>query len=158
MATVKSFEELEVWKRARVLGQKIFELSHEEPFNHDYSLKNQINSSIGSVVDNIAEGFERGGKNEFIQFLSYSKGSAGEVRYQLYRAFDRKYISSNHFADTKDEILAISKMTMSLINYLQRSEYKGVKYLHEPETSYEIDLTNYYESDSEIDTTLNFKP
>jgi len=91
MATVRRFEELEMWKQARILAQRIFDLYSTSPeFSKDYKLKDQINGSSGSVMDNIAEGFDRGSRNEFVNFLSFSKGSIGEVKSQIYRAFDRK--------------------------------------------------------------------
>jgi four helix bundle protein len=136
MASVRSFEDLDVWKRARMFSNKIYDLSCEGSFSRDYSLKDQINRSAGSVMDNIAEGFERGGNREFITFLSYSKGSAGETRSQLHRAFDRKHIPYPTFNELKDEALAISKMLSGLMRYLQQSDLKGSKF-HDPESSYE---------------------
>src|SRR5687768_6908012 len=97
MATIRSFEDLEVWKKAREFSGKIYDLTCQGSFAKDYSLKDQINKSSGSVMDNIAEGFERGGNKELITFLSYSKGSVGEARSQLYRAFDRKHIGETIF-------------------------------------------------------------
>src|SRR5574337_832395 len=98
MATITRFEELEIWQKARQLANDIFKAySNSEPFSKDYQLKDQINRSSGSIVDNIAEGFERNGRNEFIQFLSIAKGSVGEVKAQLYRAFDRNYITKELF-------------------------------------------------------------
>ena len=136
MATARSFEELEIWKKARVFANKIYDLTAEGSFAKDYSLKDQINRSAGSVMDNIAEGFERGGNREFITFLSYSKGSAGETRSQLYRAFDRKHIDENTFEELRDEALLISKMISTFMTYLQRSDLKGSKF-HEPDITYE---------------------
>ena len=98
MATIKRFEELEIWQLARDLAKDIFEeYCLSEPFQKDYKLWNQLNGSSGSIMDNIAEGFERNGRSEFINFLSYSKGSAGEVKSQLYRATDRKYFTKSIF-------------------------------------------------------------
>ena len=93
MATVLRFEDLEVWKKARLLARDIFLLCETVRFAKDFELKNQVNRSSGSVMDNIAEGFERRSRAEFINFLGFAKGSCGEVRSQLYRAYDRNYFS-----------------------------------------------------------------
>lgn len=97
MATIKSFEDILAWQKARILANRIYGLSCTGSFESDFKLRNQINGSSGSIMDNIAEGFERDGKREFIQFLSIAKGSAGEVRSQLYRALDRKHINEPTF-------------------------------------------------------------
>ena len=136
MATVKSFEELEVWKRARVFAQKIYDLTCEGTFAKDYSLKDQINRSAGSIMDNIAEGFDRGGNREFVNFLSYSKGSVGETRSQLYRAFDRMHINETTFNELKQESLELGKMIGGFMTYLQHSDLKGSKF-HESDLAYE---------------------
>ncbi len=136
MATVKSFEELDVWKRARVFAKRIYGLTNDGTFAKDYSLKDQINRSAGSIMDNIAEGFERGGNREFITFLSYSKGPCGETRAQLYRAFDRSHIDERTLSELNEEGLSISKMISGLIAYLKQSEMKGSKF-HEPGLPYE---------------------
>lgn len=92
MATIKTFEDIGAWQKARILSKQVFELTLTGSFSKDYALRDQINRSMGSVMDNIAEGFERGGTREFIQFLSIARGSAGEVRSQLHRALDRKHL------------------------------------------------------------------
>jgi four helix bundle protein len=140
MASIKSFEELEVWQLARGLSHEIYLLTQAGSFSKDYSLRDQINKSSGSTMDNIAEGFERGGNREFVQFLSISKGSNAEVRAQLYRAFDRKHIDDEIFARLKDKSILISKKLNGLIRYLNGSDLKGMKF-HEPETDY-IKLSN----------------
>lgn len=129
MATITKFEELDIWQMARELANEIFEiLSNSETFSRDYKLKDQINGSTGSVMDNIAEGFERGGRNEFINFLTYSKGSAGEVKSQLYRALDRKYITKEQFDRLYEKTDMIGKKTGAFINYLNSSEHMGTKF------------------------------
>ncbi|MGB3077240.1 MAG: four helix bundle protein, partial [Chitinophagales bacterium] len=95
MATIKLFEELEIWQMARKYSKLIFKLSSSGEFSRDFKFKSQILSAAGSIMDNIAEGFERGGKLEFIQFLSIAKGSCGETQSQGYRAFDFNYISED---------------------------------------------------------------
>jgi len=138
MASFKSFEEIEVWQKARALANKLYDLSLEGSFAKDYKLRDQINGSSGSIMDNIAEGFERNGNREFIQFLAIAKGSAGETRSQLYRALDRKYITNEVFDVLIEETLQISKQLSSLMQYLKRSELKGTKYMQDPEGDYNI--------------------
>lgn len=129
MSTITKFEDLEVWQLARELANEIFEAyTTSEEFSRDYKLKDQINGSSGSVMDNIAEGFERSGRNEFINFLTYSKDSAGEVKSQLYRALDRKYISADKFDRLYEKADTIGKKDGAFINYLNSSEHKGNKF------------------------------
>lgn len=129
MATIKRFEDMDIWKLARQLSQDIFETyQSSEAFMRDYKLKDQINASSGSIMDNIAEGFERNGRNEFINFLSYAKGSAGEVKSQLYRALDRNYITKEIFERQYLQADQLAKKISSFISYLNQSEYKGSKF------------------------------
>jgi four helix bundle protein len=133
MATIKSFEEIAVWKKARAFAQKIYLHSNKETFAKDFSLKDQINASSGSIMDNIAEGYGRGGNKEFITFLSYARGSADESRSQLYRAFDRKHIKEEVFAELLDDAIEISKMITGFISYLQFSDFRGSKFREDAE-------------------------
>jgi four helix bundle protein len=128
MATIQRFEDLEIWQKARTLCNEIYTIINSEPFSKDFKLKEQINASSGSVMDNIAEGFERDGKQEFKQFLSISKGSCGEVRSQLYRAFDRKYIYPEKFEQLKTLTEEISKQLSNFIKYLNNTTIKGIKH------------------------------
>ena len=128
MATIKSFEDIEAWKKARQLCNDIYKLTLEGSFAKDFSLRDQINRSSGSVMDNIAEGFERGSKNEFVQFLSYSKGSAAETKSQLYRAFDRNHITEVGFHQLIEDTQEIGKMVGGFMSYLNTSEIKGTKF------------------------------
>ena len=129
MATAKSFEELEVWQLARQLCREVYKVCTSTPLEKDFKLRGQIDAASGSVMDNIAEGFERGGNKEYIQFLSISKGSCGEVRSQLYRVLDRGYIDVTKHRELHDLAEHISKKIENLMAYLKRSDYRGNKYL-----------------------------
>ena len=137
MATIRSFEELEVWKKARMMSAEVFKTTMSESFFKDFALKDQINRASGSIMDNKAEGFERGGRKEFIQFLSYAKGSAGEVKSQLYRALDRQHINQETFQKFQDQISEIGKMLPGLISYLNKTTVEGTKHLKEPDSHYQ---------------------
>ena len=136
MSTITRFEDLEVWQLARLLANKMYQLSQTGDFNKDYKLRDQINGSSGSVMDNIAEGFERKGNREFIQFLSIARGSVGETRSQLYRMLDRKYISESEFDQLIDQTIEITKKLSGLIKYLNGSSMKGTKFIREPFENY----------------------
>jgi four helix bundle protein len=128
MATIKTFEDIGAWQKARILSKEIFELTLTGSFSKDYALRDQINRSVGSIMDNIAGGFERGGTREFIQFLSIARGSAGEVRSQLHRALDRKHLDRDRDDLFLNEIQSISRMLMKFIAYLRESRMRGVKF------------------------------
>ena len=119
---------MEIWKLARNQANAIFQLYSKDPFSKDWELRNQINGSSGSVMDNIAEGFERSGNKEFANFLFISKGSNGEVKSQLYRALDRNYLTSEKFEELACENILISKKITSFIKYLKQSDQKGFRY------------------------------
>jgi len=127
VATIKRFEDIEGWKKARVVCKQLGEIIDAGNFKNSYKLVNQIEGSSGSIMDNIAEGFERGTRAEFIQFLGYAKGSCGELRSQLHRAFDRNYISSIEFENLKILVLQISGLLQNFIAYLQNSEVQGIR-------------------------------
>ena len=125
---IERFEELDVWKEARELCVVIKEITSTEGFSKDFRFRDQIRASSGSIMDNIAEGFERDGRKEFIQFLSIAKGSCGETRSQCYRALDYSYISKETFDQLLDKSIKLSKRISSFITYLKNSEIKGTKY------------------------------
>ncbi len=128
MATFTRFEDIVAWQKARVLCKIINRYTLKELFSRDFKLINQIKGSSGSAMDNIAEGFERGGNKEFIQFLYISKGSAGETRSQLYRALDNEYINEEEFNTAYKLAEEVSKLTGGLINHLSSSDIKGTKH------------------------------
>lgn len=127
MAIIQSFEEIESWKKAREVCRILGEIIDAGKFKKSFRLIHQVEGSSGSIMDNIAEGFERGTKAEFIQFLGYAKGSCGELRSQLYRAFDRSFISKEEFSLLKTMVVQISGLLQNFITYLQKSEIPGVR-------------------------------
>ena len=122
------FEDLPVWQQARELYKIVFEITSQNLFFSDFKFRDQIRSSSGSIMDNIAEGFERGGNKEFIQFLSIAKGSCGECRSQSYRAFDSGYINQQTLDDLISRTTSLSKNISGVMSYLKQSELKGTKY------------------------------
>jgi four helix bundle protein len=128
MATIQNFENLKIWQKAKILCNKIFSLTRSGDFSKDFGLKDQINRSSGSIMDNIAEGFGRRGNSEFINFLTYASGSAFECKSQLYRACDRNYISPEKQKELFTTIDEISKMISTLIAYLGNCKLKGIKF------------------------------
>jgi four helix bundle protein len=125
---VKHFEDLEVWKEARLLTQRIYQLTRGAKFSKDFDLRDQIQWAAVSVMSNIAEGFERGGNQEFIQFLYIAKGSCGEVRSQLYVALDQGYMAEKESDELTKSFKRLSVMISNLIDYLKRSGMKGEKF------------------------------
>ena len=132
---VKYFEDLEVWKSARELTNRIYKLTGDGSFSKDFGLRDQIRRAAVSVMSNIAEGYERGGNQELIQFLSIAKGSCGEVRCQLYVALDQNYLVKEEGAKIIDEFKKLSIMINNFMEYLKGSNYKGTKYKKPPHKS-----------------------
>ena len=129
VAKFNSFEEIVSWQKARELNVLIYRVTNSNDlFSKDFGLKDQIRRASVSISSNIAEGFERDGNREFIQFLSIAKASCGETRSQLYRILDRKYITSETFDALKNKTLVLNKKISAFINYLSKSELKGSKY------------------------------
>ncbi len=116
---IERFEDLQVWVDARKAVVDVYKLTLNDKFRKDFGLKEQIQRSAVSILSNIAEGFERHNNKEFIRFLTFAKGSAGELRTQLYVAFDINYISENEFKKVCESALRISQQLANFIKYLK---------------------------------------
>lgn len=125
---IKRFEDLEIWQEARELCKIVYEITSIAPFCNDFKFRDQMRASAGSAMDNIAEGFDRGGNKEFYQFLSVSRGSTGEVRSQSYRAFDNKYITEKKLNELLERTDSLSRKIYNLMQHLKTSDIKGLKY------------------------------
>ncbi|NTS39369.1 four helix bundle protein [Flavisolibacter sp. BT320] len=128
MATVHSFEELEVWQLARQLCLHIYPLTFSKPIADDFRFKDQLRGTCGSIMDNIAEGFGRGSKHEFIHALTTAKGEAEELKSQLYRGMDVGYFSEERFKELYANADLLVKKLGSFISYLNQSEIRGQKF------------------------------
>lgn len=141
MALINKIEDLKVWQEARVLDKLVFEFLYNNSSLRDYDLKNQVSSASGSIMDNIAEGFGRGGNKEFRQFLTIARGSCTETRSQVIRATDRNYISIEQSNELLEKLELIAKMINGLIKYLNNTDLKGSKYkVQEDASEYGFDL------------------
>jgi four helix bundle protein len=126
--TFKTFEEIESWKKARILVRRVYEVTRGGSFSRDYGLRDQIRRASISIPSNIAEGFERGGSGEFIQFLGVAKGSCGEVRSQIYTALDLGYLREAEFRELHELARETSKLIAGLIGYLKKSPIRGPRH------------------------------
>ena len=125
---IKRFEDLEIWQETRELCKVVYEITSTKPFCNDFKFRDQMRAFAGSSMDNIAEGFDRGGNKEFCQFLSVSRGSTGELRSQSYRAFDVKYINQEKLNELLERTDSLSRKTYNLMQHLKTSDIKGLKY------------------------------
>jgi four helix bundle protein len=128
MATIQKFEDMEIWQMARSLCQKIYPLTFADPIAKDFRYKDQVRGSCGSVMDNIAEGFGRGSKLEFINSLTIAKGEAEELKSQLYRGLDNSYFSKQVFEELYNEAELLLKKIGAFISYLNKSNIRGQKF------------------------------
>jgi four helix bundle protein len=127
MAKIEKFEDIQAWQDARAIVKNIYAITLSEHFSRDFGLRGQIQRAAVSILSNIAEGFERGGNKEFMQFLAVAKASAGEVRSLLYIALDIAYIDTETFEYLKKELLAVSGKISGLMKYLKTCPFKGHK-------------------------------
>ena len=128
MATIERFEDIKAWQEARALTKQIYLLTNSGSIARDFGLRDQLRRSAVSVLSNIAEGFERGGDKEFIQFLYIAKGSCGELRAQLYVAYDVGYLSQQDWQQLNEPSQQLSRMLSGLIHYLKNSHLRGNKH------------------------------
>jgi four helix bundle protein len=126
--TITQFEDIEAWKLGRELTRAVYRVSKSGEFSRDFALRDQIRRAAISITSNIAEGFERGGNREFLQALAVAKGSAGEVRSQLYTALDEGYISEVEFGNMRDQCLKVGRVIAGFITFLQRTPVAGPKF------------------------------
>lgn len=110
MSKVEKFEDLVAWQKARVLSREIYKLTRTSRFSKDWALADQIRRATTSIMSNIAEGFKRGSRSEFHQFLVVAKGSCGEVRSQIYVALDAEYVGQAEFKRLHDMATEVSKI------------------------------------------------
>ena len=125
---VRSFQELEAWKLGRKLAKEIYRETSTGNFSKDFGLKDQVRRAAVSVVSNIAEGFERNGDKQFIQYLYMAKGSIGELRTQLCIASDLSYLTEESFGKLWNMATRTGEIISGLIRYLKKSELTGTKY------------------------------
>ncbi|MEM1116692.1 MAG: four helix bundle protein [Bacteroidota bacterium] len=119
MATFRRFEDIEAWQLGRELTRRVYEVTRCDPFSRDFGLRDQIQRASISITSNIAEGFERQSEREFARFLFIAKGSAGEVRSQLYAALDLGYVGRETFDDLYNLATRTSRKLGALIRYLR---------------------------------------
>lgn len=129
MAAIEKFEDLIAWQKSKSFAVKIYSATDEGKFSKDFGLRDQIRRASISIVSNIAEGFERKGNKEFLQFLFYSLGSIAEVKTQLIISFELNYISKEKFDELNDLLIDIQKITKGLVTYLKESDLKGSKFI-----------------------------
>jgi four helix bundle protein len=126
--TIEKFEDLIIWQLGRELAKEVYELTKADCWKEDYEFRGQIRSSSGSVPDNIAEGFEREGNNEFVNFLSIANGSCGECRSQIYRAYDRRYLDKEKYEFFLSKTTVLSVKIHNTMTSVNSSGIKGSKF------------------------------
>ena len=131
MSVVRDFEELAIFQKARELSKKIYPVTNKDGFKSDFRFVQQIRAAAGSIMDNIAEGFERGGNKEFLNFLYIAKGSCGEVRSQLIRANDVGYLTEEEYNELYTECRKLSAGIMNFIKEIKASDMTGAKFKKE---------------------------
>jgi four helix bundle protein len=133
MATITRFEDVEAWQLGRELKRQVYACSKIGEFAKDFALKDQIRRAAISVTANIAEGFEREGNREFLQFLSTSKGSSGEIQDHLYTALDEAYLTQHQFENLYGKAAEVGRKIGAFMKYLQQTPIRGRKFVRAPD-------------------------
>ena len=128
MNRIEKFEDIIAWQKARELTREVYKCTRVGAFTRDHGLKDQIQRASISTMANVAEGYERGGDKEFIQFLSNSKGSCGEVKSHLYVALDQGYLAPANFDQLYGQASEVSRLLSGFMTYLRESDLRGRKY------------------------------
>lgn len=116
---IRNFEEMQSWRVARRLANQVYAATRVDGFERDWALRNQIRAAAGSVMHNIAEGFESGSDAEFARFLRIARRSASEVQSQAYLALDQAYVTEDSFRCIYDEATAAKKLINGMLSYLE---------------------------------------
>lgn len=125
MTTIKNFEDLIAWQKARELAGNVYELTRQDKFSRDFGLRDQIQRAASSVMHNIAEGFESGSDPEFVRFLKMARRSAGEVQSELYLALDVSYITEDDLKKTYALATEVKRLINGMMTYLRKINYKS---------------------------------
>ena len=128
MGKIQKFEDILAWQKARELTREVYAHSKTGAFAKDFGLKDQIQRASVSIMGNVAEGYDRGGDKEFIQFLSVSKGSCGEVKSHLYVALDQQYINPIQFNQLYNSADEVGRLLAGFMAYLKQSDLRGRKF------------------------------
>jgi len=128
MSKIEKFEDIVAWQKARELTKAVYAQTKGNQFARDFGLKDQIQRASVSIMGNVAEGFDRGGDKEFIQFLSMSKGSCGEVKSHLYVALDQQYVTAAQFTNLYNSADEVGRLLSGFMAYLRQSDLKGRKF------------------------------
>jgi len=128
VATIRRFEDIDAWQRARDLTRQVYALTAAGPFSRDFVLRDQARRAAVSIMGNIAEGHERDGSREFLQFLAMAKGSCGELRSHLAAALDQRHLTQGQYQEAQERALEISRMASGLMKYLRQTALRGTKY------------------------------
>jgi len=128
MSKIEKFEDILAWQKARELTKEVYAFTKKGPFAKDFGLRDQVQRASVSIMGNVAEGFERGGDKEFIQFLSMSKGSCGEVKSHLYVALDQQYMVDTDFQRLYARAEDVGRLLGGFMSYLRQSGFRGQKF------------------------------